>query len=224
MADLGDLVATVHHRNGEIFDVLEDFVARAVEAQRLPVVLGGDHSLSLAVARGASAVGALGVVQFDAHDDLAEHAPEDWRAQCHHGNFMSWVMADERIKRVVQIGVRQRTAEAPTEHEKLFVLPGRQAELLSVDELLAALPNDLAWHVSLDVDALDPSALRATGTPLPGGFSPHALTSLIESICRNRRVIALDVMELVPDPHSDVDALTVADILLRAIDATKAPR
>lgn len=220
MADLGDLTTTVHHRNGEIFDVLEDIVARTVESGIFPVVLGGDHSLSLAVARGAAAAAKeIGVVQFDAHDDLAPSVPPDWRAECHHGNFMSWVLEDARVKRVVQIGIRQRTPEPPYRDDRLFVLPGKSAECLTDAELLALLPDDLNWHVSFDVDVLDPSELRSTGTPLPGGLSRHALSRLMEVVFGQRRVVALDVAELIPDPHSDVDALLVADILLLAISA-----
>jgi arginase family enzyme len=220
MADVGDLTATVHHRNGEIFDVLEDIVARAVESEMLPVVLGGDHSLSLDVTRGAAnAATEIGFLQFDAHDDLAPSAPTDWRAECHHGNFMSWVLDDPRVKRVVQIGLRQRTMEHPFQDERVFALPGKSAETLTDAEFLELLPEDLNWHVSFDVDALDPSELRSTGTPLPGGLSREALSRLMELVCGQRRVVALDVTELIPDPYSDVDALLVADILLLAIAA-----
>lgn len=225
MADLGDLVATVHHRNGEIFDQLQGVVERLARAGKLPVVMGGDHSLSLAVARGvAAAHDRIGIVQLDAHNDFGNPDPGDWRSGCHHGNFVDWLVADPRVERIVQIGVRQMTALDPPLHDKVTVLPGRVAERMSPEAWLATMPDDLVWHLTIDVDALDPSVLRSTGTMLPGGLSRDGAAEIVERLCASRRIAAIDLMELLPEAGSEADVLLASDLLLRAIDASTAPR
>lgn len=219
LADAGDLAATVFHRNGPHFDDLAQFVEVLVRRGRRPVLLGGDHSLSLAAIRGAAAAcGRIAVVHVDAHADLGSVAPGEWHEQCHHGNFMNWVLTNPGVARLVQIGVRQLEPAAPVEHPNLFVWPGRSAVGRPLEELVAAIPADVPCYLTLDVDALDPSVIAGTGTPLPGGFLHHELAAILAGICRLRRVVGFDAMELIPGA-SDAEGLVVCDLLLRALDA-----
>jgi agmatinase len=220
LADAGDLVAVVFHRNGEAFDNLQILVEKLAVSGKRVVVMGGDHSLSLAVSRGlAGAVGRVGLIQIDAHSDLGAHEPGDWRTECHHGNFMNWVVQDSRIVSVVQIGIRQLSHETPVAHPKVKVWPGTTAAHRAIDELLASLPDDIGYHLSIDVDSLDPTVLSSTGTPLPGGFSHRELVALLSHLCRRRHIVGIDVMELIPG-STDCEGLVVSDLLLRAVAAS----
>ena len=225
IADLGDVQAVVFTRNGREVDALQDLVAALAAGGRLPVVLGGDHSITLPVVRAlAGAHPRLGVLQIDAHSDLPETLPDgDWREHCHHGNFMGWVVFDERVEVVVRLGLRQLEAARPAGHPKLRTWPGRSAVEAGAEAVLADLPDDLAWHVTLDVDALDPSIIRSTGTPVAGGFAPAELATLLQGLCRRRHVVGIDVVELIPSADR-VEGNIVCDLLARVMDAATGAR
>jgi agmatinase len=220
VADLGDVAEVAPVRNGVVLDRLRQTVAHLAGQGCLPLVLGGDHSIALAVIAGqARARGSVGVLHVDAHADRAGHAIRDWRAHAHHANFLTWALADERVARVVQLGVRQREPDAPPAEAKLAVWPGTTATAASLEAVLADLPDDVAWHITFDVDALDPSVLGATGTPVPGGFDAASLADLLAGIATRRRVAGIDVCELAPDLGDEADAMTAAEVVVRLLAA-----
>ncbi|MFI2302954.1 arginase family protein [Actinacidiphila glaucinigra] len=223
LADLGDIdVGSVLTRNAEAFDVTEQLTSRITGAGRFPVMLGGDHSVALAAIRGVlRTYPRLGVIHIDAHADYAGPRRDDWRQDCHHGNFMGWVVGDARVERVVQFGIRQLTATDTEPSPKVTRWSGRSAARVPIDEVLADLPEDLPYYVTVDVDGLDPAFIPATGTPLPGGFTHTEAVALLEGLCAARRVVGMDLVELIAD-SSDQSGLVAADIVLRTIDAATA--
>jgi agmatinase len=219
LADTGDVSHVVHTRNGPSFDALAEVVRACAMAERLPVVLGGDHSITLPVIQGlAGRYEALGVLHIDAHADYGEPRTDGWRDDCHHGNVMNWVVGHEGVHRIAQYGIRQLENPRSCPHPKRMVWPGTSVCAASPEQVLAQLPDELAYHVTIDVDGLDPTALSATGTPLPGGFTSRELVALLEMLCWNRRIVGIDMVEVLPG-LSDVDGLVASDVLLRTIAA-----
>lgn len=165
----------------------------------IPVVLGGEHSLSYA------AVGAVvdahpgkkvGVVQFDAHADLRdEYEGSRWSHAC----VMRRIHADLKLP-VFQVGVR---ALSPEEifYRRDFDIPfidGRQCaeQQVSSLDLPADFPENL--YLTIDVDGLDPSIMPATGTPVPGGLGWYQLLGIVESLAAKRRILGFDIVEFAP--------------------------
>lgn len=222
IADLGDVSTRFPSRNDDTFAALERITAAAVEAGKLPVMLGGDHSLTLAAVRGVLSAlpegERLGIVHFDAHADLSRERTDDWRNDCHHGNFMDWLLGDPRVASLSQLGVRQLTDHDPVESPKLTCWPERSACDVPVAEVLAGLPTDRRYYVTVDVDCLDPSIMPSTGTPLPGGFRLDELRRLVTAVCGQREVVGMDITEFLPDGDQRSGAVA-ADVLLRAIDS-----
>ncbi|WP_084960935.1 arginase family protein [Thermoactinospora rubra] len=219
LADIGDVTGTVFSRNGAGFDAVEQVMARLAAAGRFPVLLGGDHSITLPAVRGMLAAHPrLGVLHVDAHADYAVARTDDWREDCHHGNFMSWIVGDDRVERIAQFGIRQLTEQEPYTPDKVIRWPGTTASG-AVSTVLDGLPDDLPYYLTVDVDGLDPTTMPATGTPLPGGFSGPQLISLLEAVCAERRVVGMDLVELLPD-EADRSGLVAAEIILRVLDAT----
>lgn len=89
--DIGDVSVAGSLRNGVAFDRLYEATFLIGKSGRLPVLIGGDHSVSLPAIRAAlSAHGPLTVLHFDAHRDLgSDEMLGDWRQDLTHGNFMS---------------------------------------------------------------------------------------------------------------------------------------
>jgi agmatinase len=220
IADIGDITAAdVHQRNGAAMDALEQITGAIAQAGRLPLVLGGDHSVALPACLGVLGTHTpLTILHFDAHPDLRAPREDDWHIGCHHGNFMSWLVGDPRVTRVVQFGVRQLTAEDLTGIPKVTTWPGTAAAIADPAEILATIPQDAICYLTVDVDCLDPLAMPSTGTPLPGGFSHPQLIALLELICGARHVVGMDFTEYLPEGNH-LAGHVAADVLLRTLDA-----
>lgn len=160
----------------------------------------------------------IGLLHFDAHSDYFEPLTGEWRASLHHGNVMSWISGEPAVEQIAQFGVRQLTAESPTAADQICVWPGRSAVSVSSELITGQLEPDLAWHITIDVDVLDPSVLPSTGTPLPGGLMASELNELIHAVTRGRTILGIDLVELIGDAPGP-SALIAADVLLRAIDS-----
>lgn len=222
IADVGDLTEAAPTRNGAVIDRLRQTVTHVAGSGARPVVLGGDHSIALPTITGlGQAHGRIGVLHVDAHADRGPDRGEDWRAAGHHGNFLTWVLREDRVARVAQLGVRQREPTGPPSHPKVVAWPGTTAARADPGQLLADLPAELPWHVSLDVDALDPTVLAATGTPVPGGFDAASLARVLAAVASQRRVVGVDVCELLPD-RGDTEPMIACELLVRLLAAATA--
>lgn len=225
LADIGDVsAADVHDRNGETMEVLEQIVGATASAGKFPVVLGGDHSISLPAIRGVlGAHPRLGIIHFDAHPDYRRARDDDWRASCHHGNFMGWLLGDPRVERLVQFGVRQLIADEIAPNDKVSRWPGVSAATATPESVLEDLPSDLPYYVTIDVDCLDPLVMPSTGTPLPGGFTHLQLVELLDGLCGAREIVGVDIVEYMPDGNHYAGHVA-ADVLLRVLDSALGDR
>lgn len=184
--------------------VLEEEVGALLDAGRLPLLLGGEHSLSLGPIRAALVrYPGLVVLHLDAHPDLRD-AYEGTRYG--HGCVMRRVL--EAGARIHAFGIR---AVSPEEWEllqapppELRVVPARELLALPPTEraarVLADLPAAPLW-LSFDVDGLDPAVVPATGTPEPGGVDWYTVSEVLAALARGPRpVVGMDLVELAPRP------------------------
>lgn len=173
-------------------------VEEVLDLDKIPVLLGGEHSVSLgAVQAVREKYPDLKVLQLDAHADLRE---------AYQGTPYSHACIARRIVEIcplVQAGIRSMSA-AEARYLKNeggvrsfsadFVMAG-EGNLDRISELLA---GDL--YITVDLDALDPAFMPATGTPEPGGIDWRALTGLLRRVSRRARIRGFDVVELSPLP------------------------
>jgi agmatinase len=219
LADIGNFTDTVQTRNGDMFDRLEEFAAACSERGKLSVAIGGDHSISFGLVAGhLRNHPQLGIIHIDAHSDYLEPMRGDWRQSLHHGNVMSWLAGRRGIATIAQFGIRQLTEEDPVPSDIVLVWPGSSALKLPTGIVAHVLDRSIPWYLSIDVDVLDPAFLPSTGTPLPGGLTPSELFDLLELVCEGRRVVGIDLVELIPS-DSGHSSLLAAEVLLRAVDA-----
>ena len=183
----------------------------SVEGGRTPVVLGGEHSVTIgAVEAAADRFTDLGVLQIDAHADTRE---------TYHGSTYNHACVMARARErcpVVQVGIR---SVAPGEvegldEERVFwaheIAGGGDAWIEEVAGLL-----EPRTYVTIDLDAFDPSVLPATGTPEPGGLDWYAVNGLLRRVARATDVVAFDVVELAPAPGEHASAFTAAKLTHR---------
>jgi agmatinase len=203
-------IATVAPFLPEAFEMAAALGEIEAEAQRhlalgkFLVVLGGEHSLSLAPVRAARAVhGGIGVVQFDAHADLRE---EFEGTPYSHASVMKRIVDDGFP--TLAVGLRSLSVqEAELIHrQQLPVLWGYQLDQVAevFGQALAALPQKV--YLTFDIDYFDPALVPATGTPEPGGGFWYPTLAMLRALFSAKTVVGMDLVELAPiggQPASD---------------------
>lgn len=182
-----EMVAKVHASMGEIF-----------KANKFPVMLGGEHSVSVGAVQAAKdAYPNVSVLHLDAHYDMRD---------IYFGSKLNHGCAARRMTEIcplVQIGVRSVSKE-----EKDFLATGANGRVktISVYDILDtpmwkdAASNALTENVyiSIDMDFFDPSIVPAVGTPEPGGMGWYETLDLLKEVAKDRKIIGFDVVELCP--------------------------
>lgn len=187
---------------------LADETRTVLDAGKIPIVLGGDHSTPLGAMQALAAqYPDFGILQIDAHADLRE-AYEGF--QYSHASIMYNALQLPQVTKLVQVGIRDL---CPEEQERIAAAQGRivlYAETKNraaqyqgktwqaqCEEIIAQLPQRV--YISFDIDGLDPQLCPNTGTPVPGGLqfeeAVHLLRTLVLS---GRQIIGADLCEVAP--------------------------
>jgi agmatinase len=181
----------------QVIGLIAGSVRKILELKQIPVVLGGEHTVTWGVIKGYLDAGVkdFGVVQIDAHADLRDAYEGD---RYSHASVMRRVV--EAGVPLVQLGVRAFCEEERDARKMHKVLAFDAADLVPKGISKIRLPKSFPKSVffTLDVDGVDPSVLPATGTPVPGGLGWYQTLGLFESVARQRRIIGFDVMEFAP--------------------------
>lgn len=196
----------------ELVALVRDRVADILGQNLLPVLLGGEHSITIgAVEAAADSYGDLSVLQIDAHADTREsYEGSAYNHAC--------VMARARERcPIVQVGIRSVDASevaglAPDRVFWAHEILGRHDDGW-MDEVVDLLTSHV--YVTIDLDAFDPSLMPATGTPEPGGLDWYRVNALLRRVASRRRVVGFDVVELLPAPGHHASAFTAAKLVYR---------
>ncbi len=181
----------------QVIDLIAAGVAKILAMGKMPVVLGGEHTVTWGVIKGYLEAGVkdFGVVQIDAHADLRDAYEGD---RYSHASVMRRVV--EAGVPLVQLGNRAYCEEEREARRKHKVTAFDASDIVPRGTSEIRLPADFPPQVffTVDVDGIDPSVLPATGTPVPGGLGWYQTLGLFESVARQRRLIGFDVMEFAP--------------------------
>ena len=214
-------------------EAVEKKVTQALDADTIPIVLGGDHSITLPSATAVAkkyGYGNVGMVHFDAHADTRESSYGD--VLIGHGSPMRRLIESGAIpgKNFVQIGLRGPWP--PPVDQKWMKDQGMRWHLMAeiekkgFDEVLEmaiseALDGPDKLYISVDVDVMDPAFAPGTGTPEPGGISSLELLRAIREIVLSKGMVAMDVVEVAPvyDQPGDITAQAAHRCVYEAISA-----
>lgn len=183
---------------------------------KFPVVLGGEHSLTPPlVAAAAKKFSDLSVLQIDAHADLRES---------YQGNPASHASAMRRVVEVcpaVQVGIRSLSAEEAEAIPKLRTKIYWAKDIVGapVEGWMQRVVADLSANVylTIDLDGFDPAFVPATGTPEPGGLDWHQVTSLVRAVTAKKKIVAMDVVELLPQPGDHASDFLAAKLIYKIL-------
>jgi len=202
---------------------IERIVGQVVAAGAVPVILGGDHSITEPDVRAVAArYGPVGLVHFDTHTDTGK---EVFDVELSHGTPMYRLVRDGHVEggRYVQIGLRgywPGESEFAWQRENgitsFFMHDVRELGIREVVERTVATIGGGPVFLTVDVDVLDPAYAPGTGTPEPGGMTSADLLWACRQIAARLDIVGVDVVEVIPTAigSADVTAL-VADRVIR---------
>jgi agmatinase len=181
----------------EMIKKVEESTAGIIRYNKIPVLLGGEHSISTGCVRALKKkYPRLSVLLFDAHADMRDR---------YQGSTYSHACVARRLREicpVVQVGTRSMSREEALFIEKkgvkVFAPDDVQEGPDRGKKICESLTEDV--YISIDLDVFDSSLMPATGTPEPGGLYWCDVTSLLKEAAGTRRIRGFDVVELSPIP------------------------
>ena len=208
---------------------LEDTVARVARAGAIPVVLGGDHTITFPDATGVArhvGWGRVALIHFDAHADTGD---TQFGSLFGHGTPMRRLIESGAVRgdRFLQMGLRGYWPEPETldwmADQRMRSFEMTEIVARGLDECLTeafaiALDDCDAVFLSVDVDVVDPGLAPGTGTPEPGGLSSRQLLDAVRRIAMELPLAGLDVVEVAPPyDHAEVTAYLGNRVVLEAL-------
>jgi arginase len=214
---------------------LSGMVSTSIQKKHFPLVLGGDHSLSLGSVRGVARLKRIGLIWIDAHGDFntAETTPSGnihgmpLAALCGLGDRRLTQLWDEAVpvlspQRVAVIAARDLDPGEKTllRQAGVMVFSMEQIDRLGMTQVMERALDHVSRDVegiylSLDMDALDPRHAPGVGTPVSGGLTQREAHLACEMIAESGLLIGMDVVEVNPilDVQNQTASLAVELIL-----------
>lgn len=220
--DCGDVIVEYGEPQSALFDRIEALVGDLRQADALPVLLGGDQTISYPAIRGLQSLEDLVVVCLSAEVRF-DHAGGAIGAF----NVGSHIKDLPNVKRVVQVGARGYAPVSDLEPacEQVRV-PLENAPLAEyVDSVLQRTPEGLPIFMVVDLDVLDPTYAPGRTRPSPGGFSLTQLKAVLGGLGASRSVAGLSLVGMEPARDlGPLSAITACHVLLAALDGAMAGR
>ena len=188
---------------GEMITRVREATQWILEANRVPVVLGGEHSISLGMVQALLDVYPnMSVLHLDAHADMRD---------TYQDSPFNHACVARRISElcpIVQVGIRSLCVEE-AQFLKSEAKKGKKANIktiyaeeilggISWDKVVSSLTDEIC--ITVDLDFFDPSIMSATGTPEPGGLGWYDALGVVRAAIAKKRVVGFDVVELCPIP------------------------
>jgi len=225
VADVGDVDAPPVSIE-RCYEAVESRIGSLVDAGARPIVIGGDHSISLPILRAlAKRHGPLALVQFDAHIDTWD---EYFGGKYFHGTPFRRAIEENLIdgRRFVQVGIR-----GPIYGEDDFDFHRQHGiTMIDIDQVktggIAAIVDRIRAIVSgpaymtFDIDSVDPAFAPGTGTPEVGGLTSHEAQQLVRGLA-GLSLVGGDIVEVSPlfDGPGQITALLAANIMFELLCA-----
>jgi len=173
---------------------VESRINRYLDDGKFPVLLGGEHSVSIgAIKAFANKVNDLSVLQLDAHTDLRRSYQG---SEYNHACVMTYAQA--RVP-IVQVGIRSMSEEETyfAEEDRIFY-----SHIMQQEEFWMQKASDLLTdkvYVTIDLDVFDPSIMPSTGTPEPDGLYYREVIEFLKLVNQEHDIVGFDVVELCPN-------------------------
>jgi agmatinase len=235
VVDAGD-APVVPGRPDRSLRVIHEKVRRVARGGAIPIVLGGDHSITFPSAAAVARVQdprTIGIVHFDAHADAGA---DQWGSLIGHGQPMRRLIDEGWVagSNFVQVGLRGYWPDKDTfawMRERGFrwhtqvELEERGVDVVIDDAIAEALDGPDRIYLSIDIDVVDPGMAPGTGTPESGGMLARELLRAIRRIVGAVDLVGMDVVEVAPPyDHAEVTSMLALRCVMEAISALAAKK
>jgi agmatinase len=229
IVDFGDAICPPSSLE-QSHDAIRLKVTQALQAGAVPIVLGGDHSITLPSATAVAqhyGFGRVGMVHFDAHADTG--ASSYGEVLISHGSPMRRLIESGAVpgKNFVQVGLRgywppatlfDWMREQGMRWHQMSEIETRGFDRVLEDAISEALDGPEYIYLSVDIDVLDPAFAPGTGTPEPGGITSAELLRAVRQIVTSVNTVAVDVSPPYDGPGA-ITAEAAHRVVLEAISA-----
>lgn len=192
--------------------MIQEHVQKVIDANKIPIMMGGEHLVSLAPIKALSKkYEDLNVIHFDAHTDLRED---------YLGEALSHATVMRRIYDQVGEGkINQFCIRSGLKEEFEWAKKHTHLEKFTYNTLESCVRRlkKKPVYITIDLDVLDPSVFPGTGTPEPGGINFHQMLDIIEKLSKLEHVVGIDVVELSPKYDASGVSTAVACKTLREL-------
>jgi len=186
----------------EISKVIEN------KKNKFVISLGGDHAVTIGIIKGLEQFyDDFSIIQFDAHADFRD----SWN-----GSSLNHACVSKQISKnhsLLNIGVRSMDIDEKNlidKEDNVHLISAYDFSLESIKNVLSKLKKKV--YVTIDVDCFDPSFIKNTGTPEPGGLTWNDLINSLQLIFKNKEVIGADIVEFAPNYNFDSEAYALAKL------------
>jgi len=198
LVDLGDIETAGNF--DLVADRIQEKIESVVEKSAIPLVLGGDHSVTFPAVQGmAKRYPSLDILHFDAHPDLYDEIGSDPYT---HASPMARILEYGLAERLIQVGIRAATAQNREKAAQYGVEMWEMKDLSELPQLSFSRP----LYISFDIDALDPAFAPGVSHCEPGGLSTRQALNILHGL--EGEIVGLDVVEV--NPKRDVSGITAA--------------
>ncbi|WP_216895051.1 arginase family protein [Nocardia alni] len=197
--DLGNLLTPSGSSLEYTIDAVHEIASKVYSADMKPLMIGGEHSLTLGAIKAAvERFDGIYVVQFDAHTDRSLQAASPSRV--FNGNFMSHILDLDRIAHVFQIGIREidyaRSGENPHMQGATCITADEARDWARSSRVYESIPARAPVYITIDIDVLDPAFAPEVAWPVSGGLVPRELSRHLRFLLERKTIIGVDLMEL----------------------------
>jgi agmatinase len=196
----------------KMVDAVEKRVNCHLANGKFPIVIGGEHSVSIgAIQAQAKKHKKLTVLQLDAHSDLRDE---------YHGSKYNHACVMARAKElcpIVQVGIRSMdiSEKQLLDKTRTFFSEDIFGKTDWIDTVIQLLKGDA--YITIDLDVFDPSIMPSTGTPEPGGLLWYEVLDLLRLVFHQTNVTGFDVVEMCPNSTNKAPDFLAAKLIYKLI-------
>lgn len=187
-------------------------VSSLLNDNKFPVVVGGNHTVSIGSVKAFSKhFGNMSVLQLDAHSDLRQE---------YEGSTYNHACAMARISEfasIVQVGIRSMSREEVpfADKERIFFAHELYSNKSKYSEAIDRLDENV--YITIDLDVFDPSLIPSTGTPEPGGPEYYEIMHFLKDVAGKRNIVGFDVVELCPSAVNKTPDFVAAKVIYQLL-------
>jgi len=220
--DSGDLNVTSDV--DETLRRLEQVTKEIIEAKKTPVLIGGEHTITLGGAKALSKD--FAILDFDAHLDLRN---EYLNLKTSHTTFMRRINEQAKPSKIIEIGTRAVCKEELNYAKKAGINSITVHEIReegienTVEKIKKLLGNAKRVYLTVDMDVLDPGFVPAVQNPEPDGLCAHMFYDLLTQVC-DSHIMMFDVVEVSPPYDNGVTSIQAAKTIFEILSAIEKTR